>query len=445
MVSYRGTVTFLLPLELRNMFREILPIPPFIHNEDIERPIISEAGIMSVIGTGIQIMKPVERYMSKSFSFDYEQIMSIEYSKILKSEQLQAVIDFFSTPKDKYEDEELLYLLLRSMTVFTWKLDMQFLVHFDKCIAAARSYSRAMASWAINNKEHLQWETNMPYWLRHTQVGFESILEDDIKAIFEQVEFVVTKENGIRAQCMKIGKTYIIAIDVALYFYLQEWNRLLLFGYRLTKYCEKYNIPASNIIKTATEFIFEVGLHVPMHGGILLSNKLFPMPVVKGSDYAILKSIIGHQINFIVGHELGHIVLHVISEKNYSIDLEIEADNYSVSILNNHELVSGAFSSETNKILVLGENDILSRNNTESLLQSIELLFGFFRLIEYQNQLFKISDNDDAYIDIIRRIEQLRNKYSIKSSNEFYEYVEQTISDIENCMEETYSEIDFGN
>ena len=66
------------------MFREILSIPPFMEHEDIERPIISEIGIMSVLGTGIRILKPVERYMSKTISFDYEQIMSIEYSKILK-------------------------------------------------------------------------------------------------------------------------------------------------------------------------------------------------------------------------------------------------------------------------------------------------------------------------------------------------------------------------
>ena len=99
-------------------------------------PIISQEGIEYVMASRVAVFESVQRYMWEAINIDFELITGIDYAHIVNQAQLEDVVCFLSENKNRYRDEELIYLFLRSMISMVWKFDVLFLTHLEQCVMA---------------------------------------------------------------------------------------------------------------------------------------------------------------------------------------------------------------------------------------------------------------------------------------------------------------------
>lgn len=412
-----------------------------LSREDLQKyavPTISNQGIEYVLGYGEKAFESVRRYMQTSIHMDFELMTAIAYSDVVSQSDLKEVISFLSANKNKYADEELLFLVLRSMVVRTWKLDVLLLTHLEQCALANNRWNQALIFLSQNKLEGNYFTLKgLPYWLRNTSINYAYILPDKLRDQYMQMEIVMTKSNNIQAKCKRLGETYIIVLDYGIYVYLQEWCRILLHGYRIRQYCEENDWDITDPVKTGAWLMISV---VETLRG---SGSVYQMPVpamnFRNNDSVISREIVESQIEFMIGHELGHVVKHSLHSLPYDKSIEYEADAFSMEMLQyDVSAVTVINKADTSIRLPIEENDIQSKNPYDRKIEAVEILFAFYDIFYYtcRKRGYRNLENT-AHPEPVERRKKIQNKYSedfegplIKYADSLIERIKKQIDDI---------------
>lgn len=399
---------------------------------------ISQEEISYILASADNIFKCVERYKAPSCFIDFELIAAVNYADIANEAKLKDTLTLLISNQERYQDEELIFLAFHTMFAMIWKLDVLFLTHLKECVAANAVWNYTLGVLAQNKAKNEIFNTySWPYWLRNSSLNYAASLPENIRNEYMKLEVVMIKANDIQAHCKKIGKKYIITLDYGIYIYLQEWIKILLTGYRIRQYCIKRNFVMTEPVRTGAQLFLTIA--------DILNRRIpayqIPPPAMnfKCNDYFISRENVENQIAFILGHELGHILLHT---KNGCIDrkkIELEADDFSVNFLKNRVSISGILNKEdpTNK-MPFEENDIQSSDKLENRLESIEILFIFYKLYYYacQKRNYIIAVNTD-YFNIDERKKNIYMKYFAGAERPFVTYAEDFAERIQKKIDES--------
>lgn len=346
-------------------------------------PTMSEEEMLYVLAYRAKVFEPVARYMHSEIHMDFELMSTIAYADVVNRANMKEAVTFLSANQDKYSDEELLFLILRSMVLMTWKLDVLYLTHLEQCAQANMHWDEMLIMLSSKRLEgvHISLK-GLPYWLRNTSLNYAGSLPDEYQNRYMQMEVVMVKANDIQAKCRRIGQAYIVALDCGIYFYLQEWYRILLQGYRLKQYCTEHSFDITDPVKTGA------GLMLSIVNTLKGSGSVYQLPppamVFRPNDIYISREIVEYQISFMLGHELGHVIKHSLSNHTYDKSMEYEADDFSMDMLK-HDKSSCTILNKANHSIKLPqeENDIQSEDLYTRQIEAIEILFLFFDLFYY--------------------------------------------------------------
>lgn len=380
--------------------------------------------------------EPVERYMWTGTHIDFEMITAIDYSSILNEQRLEPVITLLSSNRNKYPDNELMFLFLRSMASVTWKLDVLLLTHLEQCASANSEWNQLLAYLSHNKLEGNCFSFDkLPYWLKNVSDHFISALPAELKEKFNQIEVVMIKSNDIQAQCKLIGNTHIITLDSGLYTFLSEWCKLLIHGYRLKQYCQKNDWSLTDPIKSCANLFIAIVEALRGNGSIYR----LPMPAMNFNfnDSLIVKDILQYQIQFMLGHEFSHIIKHVNLDAPYNKAIELEADSFSLEMLKRVDFnVSILNRPNATTQISEEENDIQSKHKHDKKIECIEILFSFFDLFYYTcHKLGYPLISNTTHPKIKTRRQNLYKQYTPTHVSPLINYIDYLSPQIKNQIE----------
>lgn len=386
-------------------------------------PTVSTEEIECIIANTYTVFKPVCRYMWPNINIDFELMTAIDYSNTINDSELKNVIAIISSNRNKYCDEELLYLLFRSMFFVVWKLDVLFLTHLEQCALVNYRWNQSLIYFSKNKVEGNLFALKcLPYWLRNTSLNYAFSLPSDLQDIYKQIEIVMIKADDIQAKCKLIGKTYIITLDCGIYIYLQEWSRLLLQGYRLKQYCSDNDWVITEPVKTGAKLLLSIVNNLRGDGSVFQ----MPAPAMnfKQNDQIIVREIVESQIEFIIGHELGHIVKHINLNPPYNKCIELEADDFSLDILKYSKGIVAVLNKADMSIkLPFEENDVQSKELYEKKVESVEILFAFYDMFYYICQRKYEESENTTHPELKERRENVCKRYTNGLKRPFIDYV----------------------
>lgn len=343
------------------------------------KPVIKEDSLTYFMALTMSNFEKVSRYMWPAAHIDFELLTTIDYSKISFNSEVSEIIEITSNNSNRYKEEELLYLILRTMYKVVWKLDMLLLLHLEECVETNYKWNYLIAGLAQNRLEgKYYYLTDMPYWLRNEHIGLlhSPPPELEIEKILS-VEVAMHKANDIQASCRSLGRNKIIFLDFGLYVYLTEWCELILSGYRIRKYCEENDYSLTEPVKTGA------GLFCAIADILANKSETYNLPMMMNFDKhdpLIVKEIVTSQIDFILAHEYGHII---IDEEVDELNNEIRADSVALEWIKNSKMTAQILNKSQDVKLEIENNDIQSPNMENRKVEAIELLFIFYDLYYY--------------------------------------------------------------
>lgn len=404
--------------------------------DDLKRfvtPIISSDGINHFIACSSNHFEEVFRYMWPNFNIDFEILTSIDYSVVTNDSNIGELIRLMVSSDHRYRDEELLYLLLRSILVPIWKLDVFLLTHLHQCAEKNVQWNYTIGYLAQNKLNGYDYSlTGMPYWLRNEHITFlqNPYPECDID-ILHSVELAMLKSNDIQASFRALGNSKMIVLDYGLYIYLAEWCKLILSGYRLRKYCEENDYVLTEPIKTGTSLVIAIA-------DILANQRpVFLMPpsmmLFDKNDPLVIKEIVMHQIDFILAHEYGHIILNHHSESQVN---ELAADLFSVNWIHQLKGEVTILNNKESESVPIFNNDIQSEKDLDKKIEAIEILFAFFELFYYvcEKRNYNIG-SFNTHPQISERRAQIRNYHNYTGNPHLIRYCDELAECIRNNID----------
>ena len=406
----------------------------FLFKRDLDKymvPTLSEEEMLYVLACWKKVFKPVCRYIHTAVNMDFELMSTIAYADVVNQSNLKEVVAFLSTNQNQYPDGELLFLILRSMVLMTWKLDVLYFTHLEQCAQANFAWDQMLILLSRNQLEGVHFSLRgLPYWLRNTSLNYAGCLPDEYQKQYMQMEVVMVKANDIQAKCRRIGQTYIVTLDCGIYFYLQEWYRILLQGYRLKQYCTKYGCSITDPVKTGATLMLSIA------GTLKGSGSVYQLPpsamIFKPNDIHISREIVECQIGFMLGHELGHVIKHSLQNLPYDKSIEYEADDFSMDMLRYNKSFCRTLNKSDQSIqLPEEENNIQSKDLYTRQIEAIEILFAFFDLFYYVCQ--RKGYQDFVYTvhpEPKERRKNIRQRYVGDSENPLIEYADNLIGRI---------------
>lgn len=357
---------------------------------------------------------------------------AVDYSRVVNTKALTSVVSFLQANKNRYADEELLFLFLRSMVSVTWKLDVLFLTHLEQCVEANYQWHQTLSVFSQNKLEGNYFALDgLPSWLRDISIRYAEVLTIDQLEKYRQMEVVLVKANDIEAQCRLIGNTHIVSLDCGLYTYLQEWCLFILQGYRIKQYCSENSwwVLTEPIKSGATLFLAIADI---LQGG----SSVYQMPPsamnTDRSDFLIAREIVDAQLAFIFGHEIGHIMCHSAKDIPQGKEIEFEADDFSMDILKRLEIqVSVINKSNAGIKLAYENNEVQSKNPNDRKIEAVEILFAFYGMYNYacQKRGYKIPKND-THPEIYERRANISKRYSKLAQKPLAIYADDLITKI---------------
>lgn len=406
----------------------------FLFKEDLKKyvvPMITQEKFDYILACWEMVFEPVRRYIYTGIQMDYELMTMISYSDVVNQADLKEVVAFLSMNKNKYPDEELLFLILRAMVLTTWKLDIRLLTHLEQCALANFRWDQALIFLSKNDLEGKQLSLDgLPYWLRNTSLGYAGCLPDEFREQYIQMEIVMVKANDIQAKCKRIGGKYIVALDYGIYVYLQEWHRILLHGYRLRRYSAENECEITDPVKTGAGLMLSVAETLRGSGSVYQ----MPPPAMnfKLNDMQISREMVEVQIRFMLGHELGHVTKH--SSQGMASDklIEYEADDFSMDMLRYDTSFCSVLNKADTSVRLPGEeNDIQSKDRCERQIEAVEILFVFYDLFYYicRRKGYQAPENT-AHPEPEDRRKNIRKRYAANPVRPLIEYADSLVGRI---------------
>lgn len=392
-----------------------------IHDGKLQ-PIIDSQVIELLMGMHVACFYNVSRYCNSNISMDFEEISAVDYTDILQKEGWKHIVDRLIENKSQYDEYELNYFALRNLIIFSWKLDVRFWLHLRQCAEACVNWGIIIRGLAKEKKLTLQ-----PYWLRNTQMMVLSCMNEEMRDQFGTVELAFVKSNKISPKCASLKDTYFICFDQGIYTYLFEWGKLILSGYRLTKFSEQNETVQVKLpIKTMASFMMSVVEII--HG----QKSAFTLPDVimnySPNDSIIAKDIATKQVMFMLGHEYGHIwaakKVRFLEEK----EEELYADDFAVQLLKKDESKVEWLNRLNNDSSV---NDVQKQPIFARALEDVELLFLFFDL--YYKALIILGyeeESDESHPHIVKRREAVRKYYPQETQMQLLDFAESLVEQI---------------
>lgn len=404
--------------------------------DDLKRfvtPIISSDGIYHFIACSTNHFEEVSRYMRPNLNMDFEILTSIDYSVVANDDNIGELIRLMVSSDHRYRDEELLYLLLRTMLVPIWKLDVFLLTHLRKCAETNEQWNYTIGYLAQNKLDGYDYSlTGLPYWLRNEHINLlqNPYPECDV-GILHSVELAMLKSNDIQASFRALGNNRMIVLDYGLYIYLAEWCKLILSGYRLRKYCEENDYALTEPIKTGASLVIAIA--------DILANRrpVFLMPpsmmLFDKNDPLVIKEIVMHQIDFILAHEYGHIILNHHSESQAN---EIDADLFSVRWIHHLKSIVKTLNDKNSEGVPTFSNNIQATNDLDRKTEAIEILFAFFELFYYvcEKRKYNIA-SFNIHPQISERRAQIRDYHSYTGRPHLIRYTDELSECIRNNID----------
>lgn len=343
------------------------------------KPVIKEESLTYFMALTMSHFEKVRRYMWPATHLDFELLTTIDYSEISFNSEVSDIIEITSNNSNRYKEEEILYLTLRTMYKVIWKLDMLLLLHLEECVEKNYKWNYLIAGLAQNKLEGMYYYlTDMPYWLRNEHIGLlhSPPLGLEMRKLLS-VEVAMHKANDIQASYRSLGKNKMIFLDFGLYVYLTEWCELVLSGYRIRKYCEENDYSLTEPVKTGAGLFCAIA--------DILANKCetYDLPMMMNFDKhdpLIAKEIVTSQIDFILAHEYGHII---IDEESDDLNDEIRADDVALKWIKNSKMEAQILNKGHDVKLEIENNDIQSVRIENRKVEAIELLFIFYDLYYY--------------------------------------------------------------
>ena len=385
-------------------------------NNNKVTPYISPEILEILYGLNIACFFEVSRYQYRMICYDFEIMSSIDYSAVLQNPKLERVTERITENEQQYNASDLAYLTIRHLIHHSWKLDVSFLLHLEKCFMANDYWNQILRSLSLN-EQHFQ---GQPYWLRNELPGLIQDGYSDFNDILNKVEFVMVKSNTIFPQCSLLGSGqkahYFVRMDSGMYPFLLEWIFILLSGFRINQFNESNNyMRATEPVRTGAILMLTVADIIQGH------SSAFKLPVTtfnfSPNDHHIAKEIVGCQIGFLLRHECGHIYA---SEKHMTME-DKEEELFAVDLLSNSTAIVACINGKADTYV----NDIQSESRMNRTLEDIELLFLFYDMYFYASEILGYeNERDCSHPHVYDRRLNLKKYYPENKQIDLLKYAE---------------------
>ena len=359
---------------------------------------------------------PIIRNQLSFPSYDFELITCLDYVDTLNNPSLKKMCQALSRDQS-YSPKDLMYLILRNISIPIWRLDIRTMLELPDIIFATDAYNRYIYSYAAKmcGSEQVY---RCPYWLRQAQADLSYCVPNDVdKDALKKSEVIMIRNRNILASCREFRGTQFICLDYGLYFFLFEWIRILLSNYRLSNCFFAKKIKVKPLYKSTALYIKSVCQYI--NGNADASALCSVPPLFSYADSLMAKDIISHQFDFILAHEYSHIGMGCES----TVEGELQADLYAIGWAKN--CIGKSTFLNSDEEITEDYYNIMSKNNSDRTIESIEIMFLFYDLFFYicDKLMLNAHDGGICHPPIVDRIDQCQRHYSDKShTNDFIEY-----------------------